>query len=131
MTQAQLAVKLNVTDKAVSRWERGIGFPDISTIEPLASALGMSVQGLMKSNRQENEEYGFCMIEMPYFKPFKTYPASTDIDRMPAHIQEHVRTNGYLWVVNCRIPVREMRPDRAAGPGMGGGVSGELSEDAA
>lgn len=76
MTQAQLAVKLNVTDKAVSRWERGIGFPDISTIEPLASALGMSVQDLMKSNKQGNEEHGFCMVEMPYFEPFKTYPRS-------------------------------------------------------
>lgn len=51
MTQADLSVKLNVTDKAVSRWERGIGFPDINTIEPLASALGISVLELMKSER--------------------------------------------------------------------------------
>lgn len=51
MTQAELAEKLHVTDKAVSRWERGIGFPDISTIEPLAGALGVSVLELMKSQR--------------------------------------------------------------------------------
>ena len=51
MTQADLAMKLNVTDKAVSRWERGIGFPDINTIEPLASALEISVLELMKSER--------------------------------------------------------------------------------
>lgn len=51
MTQADLAMKLNVTDKAVSRWERGIGFPDINTIEPLASALGISILELMKSER--------------------------------------------------------------------------------
>lgn len=51
MTQADLAVKLNVTDKAVSRWERGIGFPDINTIEPLASALEISVLELMRSER--------------------------------------------------------------------------------
>lgn len=36
MTQAQLAACLKVTDKAVSRWERGMGFPDIQTLEPLA-----------------------------------------------------------------------------------------------
>ena len=36
MTQAELAEKIHVTDKAVSRWERGLGFPDIQTIEPLA-----------------------------------------------------------------------------------------------
>lgn len=35
MTQVDLAAKLNVTDKAISRWERGVGFPDINTIEPL------------------------------------------------------------------------------------------------
>ncbi|MCM1262880.1 MAG: helix-turn-helix domain-containing protein [Butyrivibrio sp.] len=51
MTQADLAAKLNVTDKAVSRWERGVGFPDINTIESLASALEISVLELMKSER--------------------------------------------------------------------------------
>lgn len=51
MTQADLAMKLNVTDKAVSRWERGIGFPDINTIEPLALALEISVLELMKSEK--------------------------------------------------------------------------------
>lgn len=43
MTQMDLARKLQVTDKAVSKWERGLGFPDINTIEPLADALGLSV----------------------------------------------------------------------------------------
>lgn len=51
MTQAELAVKLQVTDKAVSRWERGLGFPDINTIEPLAEALDLSILELMKSER--------------------------------------------------------------------------------
>ena len=37
----------------VSRWERGLGFPDIQTIEPLAQALGISVLELMRSERQE------------------------------------------------------------------------------
>lgn len=43
MTQAQLAAKIHVTDKAVSRWERGLGLPDINTLLPLADALGVSV----------------------------------------------------------------------------------------
>ncbi len=51
MTQAELAEKLHVTAKAVSRWERGIGFPDINTIEPLAQALEISILELMKSER--------------------------------------------------------------------------------
>lgn len=49
MTQADLARKLQVTDKAVSKWERGQGLPDINTIEPLADALGVSVLEIMKS----------------------------------------------------------------------------------
>ena len=51
MTQAQLAEKIHVTDKAVSRWERGVGFPDINTIEPLADALEISVLEIMKSEK--------------------------------------------------------------------------------
>ena len=51
MTQKDLAAKIQVTDKAVSRWERGLGFPDINTLEPLADALGVSMMELMKSER--------------------------------------------------------------------------------
>lgn len=53
-TQLELAEKLHVTDKAVSKWERGMGFPDIKTIEPLAAALEVSVLELMRSERIEN-----------------------------------------------------------------------------
>lgn len=56
MTQAELAWKIHVTDKAISRWERGLGFPDIQTLEPLAQALGISVLELMRSERQETEK---------------------------------------------------------------------------
>ena len=56
MTQAELAGKIHVTDKAISRWERGLGFPDIQTLEPLAKALGISVLELMRSERQETEK---------------------------------------------------------------------------
>lgn len=51
LTQRELAERLHVTDKAVSRWERGVGFPDIGTIEPLADALGVSVLELMRCER--------------------------------------------------------------------------------
>ena len=47
MTQDELAQQLHVTDKAVSRWERGIGLPDINTLEPLADVLGLTLADLM------------------------------------------------------------------------------------
>ena len=53
MTQNDLAEKLNVTAKAVSRWERGVGFPDIHLLEPLASALDLTLIELMQSERIE------------------------------------------------------------------------------
>lgn len=56
MTQKELAAKIKVTDKAVSRWERGLGFPDINTLEPLAEALGVSVLELMKSEKIVTED---------------------------------------------------------------------------
>lgn len=48
-TQRELAERIHVTDKAVSKWERGLGFPDIHTLEPLADALGVSMLELMHS----------------------------------------------------------------------------------
>ncbi len=47
MTQADLAAKILVSDKTVSKWETGKGLPDITLLEPLAKALGVSVPELM------------------------------------------------------------------------------------
>lgn len=56
LTQDELGRKLSVTGKAVSRWERGLGFPDISTLEPLSNALGVSLMELMKAQKGLPEE---------------------------------------------------------------------------
>ncbi|MBQ9931217.1 MAG: helix-turn-helix domain-containing protein, partial [Firmicutes bacterium] len=48
MTQKQLAEKLHISDRTVSKWERGVGFPDISLVEPLADALNISVVSLIR-----------------------------------------------------------------------------------
>lgn len=59
LTQKELAKILNVTDKAVSKWERGKSFPDISLLEPLSIALNISVVELLKcekTKKKENED---------------------------------------------------------------------------
>lgn len=56
MTQLQLAEKLNVTDKAVSRWETGKNFPDIEIFEDLSKILEVSVSELLEGKRIEKEE---------------------------------------------------------------------------
>lgn len=55
LTQKELADRLNVTDKAVSKWETGKGFPDVKLLEPLAQVLGVSLVELMQGRRQETE----------------------------------------------------------------------------
>ena len=51
LTQQQLAEKLSVSDKAVSKWETGKGFPDISLLEPLASVLQISLPELLSGEQ--------------------------------------------------------------------------------
>ena len=51
MTQKELAEKLNVTDKAVSKWERGNGYPEITIIPELAKALGITVNELLSGEK--------------------------------------------------------------------------------
>lgn len=50
LTQQQLAEKLNVSDKAVSKWETGKGYPDITLLEPIANAFSISVTELISGN---------------------------------------------------------------------------------
>ena len=65
MTQKELAAKLNVTDKAVSKWERGIAFPDIGSVPQLAEVLELSVAELMDAQSDEKQE------EAPMKETFK------------------------------------------------------------
>ena len=51
LTQKDLAQKLNVSDKAISRWETGKGFPDTSLLKPLSDALGINVGELLSGER--------------------------------------------------------------------------------
>ena len=53
LTQKELADRLHVTDKAVSKWETGKGFPDLKLMEPLAQALGISLVELIQCQRQQ------------------------------------------------------------------------------
>lgn len=53
LTQKELAEHLHISDRTVSKWERGAGFPDISLLEPLADALELSIVDLIQGERQE------------------------------------------------------------------------------
>lgn len=53
MTQNELAEKMNVTDKAVSKWERDLSCPDVNTISKLADVLDTSVDELLQAKNKE------------------------------------------------------------------------------
>ena len=62
VTQEQLADAINVSPQAVSKWETAKGLPDITLIEPLAKALGVSVMELMSGNTVINKNISSNII---------------------------------------------------------------------
>ena len=56
ITQQALANQLHVTDKAVSKWERGLCYPDLTMLEKLAAALGLTIGELMACEKQPVHE---------------------------------------------------------------------------
>ena len=56
MTQSELAQKLNVTDKAVSKWERNVSCPDVYTIAKIAEIFNVSVDELMSAQKSSQKK---------------------------------------------------------------------------
>lgn len=55
LTQKELASKLSITDKAISKWERGLGFPDVSLLEDLSTILNISILELIKGESIDDD----------------------------------------------------------------------------
>ncbi len=53
LSQKELAEKLNVTDKAISKWERGLSFPDISMLIPISEILEISLYDLLTGGKED------------------------------------------------------------------------------
>ena len=68
MTQADLALKMNVTDKAVSKWERNVACPDIYSLSPLADVLGIPVNELLNAKSTATPQTEFQEIMDLIFK---------------------------------------------------------------
>ena len=67
MTQEELAQTLFVSSKAVSKWETGQGFPDISLLEPLAGSLGISVIELLSGESISNRNLSSNMTRGKFY----------------------------------------------------------------
>ena len=78
MTQQQLAQVLHVTDKAVSKWERGLSYPDVTLLQPLAAAFRLRVDDLLTCRAGESEEYVKSDMT-PVSEPITSDPATPEI----------------------------------------------------
>ena len=67
MTQAVLAEKIGVSSKTISKWETAKGLPDISLLQPLAQALGISVIELMNGEQIRNKNISANMLRGKFY----------------------------------------------------------------
>lgn len=67
LTQQQLADCMNISDKAVSKWERGLGCPDVSLLPELAEILGVNLEVLLSGELDANELAGGNMKKLKFY----------------------------------------------------------------
>jgi len=67
LTQLELADKLNVSDKTISKWETGKGYPDITLLEPIAEAFGVSVTELISGKAISNVNVSANMLRSKFY----------------------------------------------------------------
>lgn len=85
MTQEELALRLNITPQAVSKWERGVGLPDITVLAQLAQALGTTVGTLFGENDEVNQD-------TPLADRFGNLPLIASRDGLGCYSDKAVRT---------------------------------------
>jgi len=67
MTQKQLADLMNISDKAISKWERGLGCPDISLLPELSQILGVNIEEILSGKIELNETIGGNMKKIKFY----------------------------------------------------------------
>ena len=67
MTQLQLAEKLGVTDKTISKWETGKGYPDITLLGPIADVFRISITELISGNPIHNANVSANMLRSKFY----------------------------------------------------------------
>lgn len=110
MTQKELAATLYVSDKAVSKWERGLSVPDISLLVPLAEQLNVTVAELLQGRRVEEEQRFTREETEDLIRKALTFSAEPPERRQ-------ARTRKYLpvYVICCVLGVAEALAVWAAG----------------
>lgn len=99
MTQAELAEKLGVSSKTISKWETAKGLPDISLLQPLAQALGICVIELMNGEQITNKNVSANMLRCKFY----VCPICGNV----------IHTTGDAVVSCCGITLPALEPENA------------------
>lgn len=67
MTQKQLADLMNISDKTISKWERGLGCPDVSLLPELSQRLGVNIEEILLGKIELNETIGGNMKKLKFY----------------------------------------------------------------
>ena len=67
LTQRQLAAAMNISEQAVSKWERGLGFPDVSLLPELSEVLGVSPETVLSGEMDANDLVGGNMKKLKFY----------------------------------------------------------------
>lgn len=67
LTQKQLADAMNISDKTISKWERGLGCPDVSLLRELSGVLGVNIEKLLMGNLDPNDTDGGNMKKIKFY----------------------------------------------------------------
>lgn len=67
MTQKQLADTMNISDKTVSKWERGLGCPDVSLLPELSQVLNINIEKILSGVLDPNDSVGGNMKKISFF----------------------------------------------------------------
>ncbi len=67
LTQQQLAERMNISDKAVSKWERGLGCPDVSLLPNISDIFGVNLENLLSGDLDENDLKGGNMKKSKFY----------------------------------------------------------------
>ena len=112
MTQEELAEKIFVSSKAVSKWETGQGFPDVSLLEPLADALDISVIELLSGEDIRNLNRSSNMARAKFY----VCPVCGNV----------IQSTGEAVISCCGITLPPLEPESADGQHM---IRKEIAED--
>ncbi len=104
MTQANMAEKIHVTDKAVSRWERGVGLPDIDNLEAIAKALDVSLVSLMRGKTCDEKHISIQDAEELVTNTIKISKETSKLERIWGSI---LGIFGIIIVLLCILLLRD------------------------